>query len=246
AEITLDAQTVVAIERANADGTRVVRFDGDEPVGALLERLGEVPLPPYIGEAGRPYAQRYQTIFARVPGSVAAPTASLHFTPAVFVGLEARGVELARLVLDVGLGTFRPIASDSIDAHAMHEERFFIPEATAEAVARVRKAGGRIVAAGTTVLRALESAAAGNGRVHAGSGSTGLYVTPGYRFAVVDSLLTNFHFPRSTLLVLVAAFAGYERMTRAYQTALEGGYRFLSFGDAMLIRRSAERSSAGR
>lgn len=221
------------------DGPRVVRFDDGVDVGALLESHGELPLPPYVGvRAGDdPRAARYQTVFARVPGSVAAPTASLHFTTGILETLRAHGVVLAPLVLDVGIGTFRPMSGATVDEHVMHAERYAIPEETAAAVAAARHEGRRVVAAGTTVLRALEGAALANGTVRAGEGETELFVTPGFRFRVVDALLTNFHLPRSTLLVLVSAFAGYDRVRRAYLAAIEHRYRFFSFGDAMFVER---------
>jgi S-adenosylmethionine:tRNA ribosyltransferase-isomerase len=221
-----------------ADGPRVVRFDDGVDVGALLESHGEVPLPPYVGAGDPRRAERYQTVFARVPGSVAAPTASLHFTPEILETLRAQGAILAPLVLDVGIGTFRPMSGTTIDEHVMHAERYAIPVETARAVAAARREGRRVVAAGTTVLRALEGAAERDGVVHAGEGETELFVTPGFRFRVVDALLTNFHLPRSTLLVLIAAFAGYEATMDAYREAIAAGYRFFSFGDAMFVERA--------
>ena len=227
------------------DGPRVVRFDEGVDVGALLETHGEVPLPPYVktgsayGEMDRDVrAARYQTIFARVPGSVAAPTASLHFTDAVLAALRARNVVLAPLVLDVGIGTFRPLSGATIDGHVMHAERYAIPAATAAAVEAARRDGRRVIAAGTTVLRALEGAALHTGRIVAGEGETDVFVTPGFRFRIVDALLTNFHLPRSTLLVLVSAFAGYACVRSAYREAIAQRYRFFSFGDAMFVERS--------
>ena len=224
------------------DGPRVLRFDDAVDVGALLERYGEVPLPPYVGEGDAARAERYQTVFARVPGSVAAPTASLHFTDAVLAAVRARGVVLAPLVLDVGIGTFRPMSGATVDEHVMHAERYAIPKATARAVAAARAEGRRVIAAGTTVLRALEGAALRDGTVAAGEGETDLFVTPGFRFRVVDALLTNFHLPRSTLLVLVAAFAGYHPIRAAYRAAIDRRYRFFSFGDAMFVERSLSHS----
>ncbi|HEY0393338.1 MAG TPA: tRNA preQ1(34) S-adenosylmethionine ribosyltransferase-isomerase QueA [Candidatus Elarobacter sp.] len=221
-----------------ADGPRVVRFDDGVDVGALLVAHGELPLPPYVGAGDAARAERYQTVFARVPGSVAAPTASLHFTDEVLRALRARGVVLAPLVLDVGIGTFRPMSGTTIDDHVMHAERYAIPPETAQAVAAARRDGRRVIAAGTTVLRALEGAALRGGDAAAGEGETDLFVTPGFRFTVVDALLTNFHLPRSTLLVLVAAFAGYARVRHAYRDAIEHRYRFFSFGDAMFVERS--------
>jgi S-adenosylmethionine:tRNA ribosyltransferase-isomerase len=220
------------------DGPRVVRFDDGVDVGTLLETQGEVPLPPYVGPGDAARAARYQTVFARVPGSVAAPTASLHFTPEILAALRERGVVLAPLVLDVGIGTFRPMAGERIDEHVMHAERYAIPPETAAAVAAAKREGRRVIAAGTTVLRALEGAALADGTVPAGEGETALFVTPGFRFAVVDALLTNFHLPRSTLLVLVAAFAGHERTLAAYRAAIAAEYRFFSFGDAMFVEKS--------
>ena len=230
-----------------ADGPRIVRFDDGVDVGALLDAHGEVPLPPYValrqaqddkGMSDAERGERYQTVFARVPGSVAAPTASLHFTPAVLDALTARGVVLAPLVLDVGIGTFRPMSGATIDEHVMHAERYAIPEETAAAVAAAKREGRRVVAAGTTVLRALEGAALRDGQVHAGEGETALFVTPGFGFRIVDALLTNFHLPRSTLLVLVVAFAGYARVRHAYREAIERRYRFFSFGDAMFVEKA--------
>jgi S-adenosylmethionine:tRNA ribosyltransferase-isomerase len=218
-----------------ADGPRVVRFDDGVDVGALLEAHGEIPLPPYVGPGDAARAERYQTVFARVPGSVAAPTASLHFTPELLDALRARGVVIAPLVLDVGIGTFRPLGGATVDEHVMHAERYAIPAETAEAIAAAKREGRRVIAAGTTVLRALEGAALREGMVRPGEGETDLFVTPGFEFRVVDALLTNFHLPRSTLLVLVCAFAGYARVREAYQAAIAERYRFFSFGDAMFV-----------
>ncbi len=230
-------ETAAQVVGVLPDGPRVLRFDEGVDVGALLERHGEVPLPPYVGEGDPARGERYQTVFARVPGSVAAPTASLHFTEAVLDAVRARGVALAPLVLDVGIGTFRPMSGATIDEHVMHAERYAIPAETAAAVAAARREGRRVIAAGTTVLRALEGAALHDGSVPAGEGETALFVTPGFRFRVVDALLTNFHLPRSTLLVLVAAFAGYRATREAYRVAIRRGYRFFSFGDAMFVER---------
>jgi S-adenosylmethionine:tRNA ribosyltransferase-isomerase len=226
--------TVVAVL---PDGPRVLRFDDGVDVGALLEERGEVPLPPYVGSGDAARAERYQTVFARVPGSVAAPTASLHFTDELLAALRERGVVLAPLVLDVGIGTFRPMAGETIDEHVMHAERYAIPAETVAAIAAARRERRRVVAAGTTVLRALEGCALRDGELHAGEGETDLFVSPGFRFRIVDALLTNFHLPRSTLLVLVAAFAGYDRVRSSYRDAIEARYRFFSFGDAMFVER---------
>jgi S-adenosylmethionine:tRNA ribosyltransferase-isomerase len=228
----------VTIESVAADGRRIVRFDDDVDVAALLERAGELPLPPYVGPGDDVRAARYQTVFARIPGSVAAPTASLHFTDTVLRAIADRGVEIVRLTLDVGIGTFRPMKPGPIAAHQMHGERYTIPPETAAAVNRAHTEGRRVVAAGTTVVRALEGANAAAGSVPAGSGETDLFITPGFRFRVVDALLTNFHLPQSTLLVLVTAFIGHERTRAAYEAAIARDYRFFSFGDAMFAERT--------
>jgi len=209
-----------------------------ESFGRLIDVLGRVPLPPYIK---RPPAdpERYQTIYASVRGSAAAPTAGLHFTPAVFSRLEARGVKTARVTLHIGLDTFRPVREENLEDHRMHSEWFDIPAETAQAVADCRRRGAAVTACGTTVVRTLEAGADPErpGLVRPGSGETRLFIYPGYRFQVVDRLLTNFHLPRSTLLMLVAAFAGTDRIMSAYREAVRLRYRFYSFGDAMLIFR---------
>ena len=220
-----------------SDGIRHIRFDQTVSLPDLLERHGEMPLPKYVGPGDEARAARYQTMFARVPGSIAAPTASLHFTPRVVEALQSRGVEIAPLALDVGYGTFKPIEAERIADHVMHAERYAIPAATAAALETAKRQGRRVVAAGTTVLRALESAARESGTARAGEAETALFITPGFEFRVADALLTNFHLPASSLLVLVAAFAGYERIMRAYALAISERYRFYSFGDAMLIER---------
>lgn len=235
-EIGGAGMTIVSIE---SDGRRRIRFDDGVDIADFLERLGELPLPPYVGRGDAARDARYQTVFARVPGSVAAPTASLHFTEPLLAAIAAAGVEVVRLTLDVGIGTFRPMRDGAIDDHEMHAERFHIPLATADAVNAAKRDGRRVVAAGTTVLRALEgSAAVSGGTVSAGASETRLFVTPGFDFRVVDALLTNFHLPKSTLLVLVTAFAGYDRIRRAYDHAIEREYRFFSFGDAMFAERA--------
>jgi S-adenosylmethionine:tRNA ribosyltransferase-isomerase len=231
----------LTVESVEADGRRIVRFDDDVDIAALLERAGELPLPPYVGRGDAARAARYQTVFARIPGSVAAPTASLHFTDAVLGAIAEQGVEIVRLTLDVGIGTFRPMKPGPIAAHHMHGERYTIPAGTAAAVNRARTEGRRVVAAGTTVVRALEGAALAGGSVPAGSGETELFITPGFRFRVVDALLTNFHLPQSTLLVLVTAFIGYDRTRSAYAAAIDRDYRFFSFGDAMFAERAGPR-----
>lgn len=208
------------------------------PVLDVLEKHGQVPLPPYIA---RPVEtrdeERYQTVWSASPGAVAAPTAGLHFTPALLEALGAAGVRIEKITLHVGAGTFQPVRASSLNEHRMHEERYRIPEATAEAVEDTARGGGRVVAVGTTVVRALEAAACAEHRVLAGPGETALFITPGYRFRVVDALITNFHLPESTLLMLTCAFGGYRRVMEAYRSAVGGGYRFFSYGDACFIER---------
>ncbi|HSM98861.1 MAG TPA: tRNA preQ1(34) S-adenosylmethionine ribosyltransferase-isomerase QueA [Gallionella sp.] len=214
-----------------------LRFAAGENVLDLLERHGRLPLPPYITRAaGDEDEQRYQTVFASVAGAVAAPTAGLHFDEAMLQALRDKGVQIAYVTLHVGAGTFQPVRAEHIHEHAMHSERYEIPQATVDAIAQVRATGGRVIAAGTTSLRALESAAA-DGELLAGWNETNIFIVPGYRFKVVDVLLTNFHLPRSTLLMLVCAFGGMEEMLAAYRHAVEKEYRFFSYGDAMLIER---------
>lgn len=214
-----------------------LRFAGCDDVFALLERAGSVPLPPYIAHAPDPGdSTRYQTVYARVPGAVAAPTAGLHFDQALLGALKARGVVLAWLTLHVGAGTFQPVRVENIAEHRMHSEWYSLPQPTVDAIAATRASGGKVIAVGTTTLRALESAAA-DGELRAGSAETSIFIVPGYRLRVVDRLITNFHLPRSTLLMLVSAFAGSDNVRRAYQHAIEQRYRFFSYGDAMLIER---------
>ncbi len=210
-----------------------LRFPSDP--FALLAAHGHVPLPPYITHADEADDERrYQTVFARAPGAVAAPTAALHFDEAVLAALDARGIGRAAVTLHVGAGTFQPVRVERIDEHRMHSEWFEVPQATVEAIAAC---SGRIVAVGTTTLRALESAARG-GRVEAGARETDIFITPGFEFRVVDTLLTNFHLPKSTLLMLVSAFAGFERIRALYDHAVAERYRFFSYGDAMLLDRA--------
>jgi len=232
------AATVEAAARDH-DGARTVRFEGHRgELEAAFERLGAMPLPPYIH--GRlDDAERYQTLYARGDStSAAAPTAGLHFTPEVMKRLRARGVGWATVSLDIGLATFARIRSDDVNSHVMHEERFTLPPATAAAVERTRRDGGRVVSVGTTTLRVLETCATPAGTVTPASGVTRLFVRPGHEFQAVDALLTNFHQPRSSLLVLLAAFIGQAAWRNAYAHALRSGYRFLSFGDCMLCWRA--------
>jgi S-adenosylmethionine:tRNA ribosyltransferase-isomerase len=214
-----------------------LRFLDCDDVFALLEHAGSVPLPPYIThQPDAADAARYQTVYARERGAVAAPTAGLHFDAALFAALEARGVKLASLTLHVGAGTFQPVRVDNLAEHWMHSEWYSLPQTTVDAIRAARAGGHSVIAVGTTSLRALESAAAA-GELCAGSAETRLFIVPGYRFGVVDRLITNFHLPRSTLLMLVSAFAGMDNIRRAYRHAVEQRYRFFSYGDAMLIER---------
>jgi S-adenosylmethionine:tRNA ribosyltransferase-isomerase len=229
--------TALVVDVVDESGTRLVQFHTAR--GSFLDAvhaLGEVPLPPYItAELDDP--ERYQTVFAADERSAAAPTAGLHFSGELLDALQAAGVHLAKVELDIGLDTFRPISEDDPRDHRIHTEHFRVPPWTADAVNGARERGRRVVAVGTTAVRALESAwDEAAGLVGSAEGSTSLYIMPGYRFHAVDMLVTNFHVPRSTLLLLVSAFAGRELVMRAYRTAVEERYRFLSFGDAMLIR----------
>ncbi len=215
-----------------------LRFPGD--AAELIERHGRLPLPPYIERAAQTGDElRYQTVYAREKGSVAAPTAGLHFDPDLLARLDAAGMGRAFVPLHVGAGPFQPVRSEVLAEHQMHAERYFVPQATAAAIAAARSRGGRIVAVGTTSLRTLESAAA-DGDLRVGAGETALFITPGFRFRVADLLITNFHLPRSTLLMLVAAFGGLEECRAAYRHAVAAGYRFFSYGDAMLLHGKPE------
>jgi S-adenosylmethionine:tRNA ribosyltransferase-isomerase len=215
-----------------------LRFPAGEDLFALLERHGKLPLPPYIQRAaGDDDESRYQTVFAREPGSVAAPTAGLHFDEGVLARIAARGAKCAWLTLHVGAGTFQPVRVDDLGEHRMHRERYVIPQETVDAIAATRAAGGRVIAVGTTSMRALE-AAAQDGPLEAGSGETEIFILPGFRFQVVDALITNFHLPKSTLMMLVSAFAGMDGIRRAYAHAVAQRYRFFSYGDAMFLTRT--------
>ena len=232
-----DGGEVMPVE-ALGEGRWIVRFVPSLEL-ARLDRIGEVPLPPYVQRPdGSVPADRmdYQTVYAASPGAVAAPTAGLHFTEEILDGVRATGVELALLTLHVGLGTFRPVQVDQIEDHEMHDEWYHFSETASAAVNAALEAGRRVVCVGTTTVRALEGAlAAGNGTVAAGHGWTNIFITPGYEFRGLGAMLTNFHLPRSTLLMLVSAFAGRERVLAAYREAIAEGYRFFSYGDAMLI-----------
>ena len=238
-ELTVGAAPVsrVRIVGVEADGLRVVEALGGT-IESLLERHGQTPLPPYIRRFGAPTAEdreRYQTVYARPPGSIAAPTAGLHFTPGVLQALRLRGVEIFELTLHVGPGTFQPVKTETFEDHVVPPERAVIPPRVADAVNRARVEGRRVIAVGTTTTRALESAAGTDGTVRPLDAAATLTITPGYRMRVVNGLVTNFHLPRSSLLALVAALAGRELVLKAYGHAVRAGYRFYSYGDATLI-----------
>ncbi len=235
-ELAADARATV---RAREGRFFRLQFEGTGELHRWLERHGEVPLPPYITHApGVEDVERYQTVYARHRGAVAAPTAGLHFDQPMLDALAARGVACAFITLHVGAGTFQPVRTRVLAEHRMHAESYVIPPATAETLVQAKARGGRVVAVGTTTLRALESAADDGGSVRAGARETSLFVTPGYRFRVVNRLLTNFHLPKSTLLMLVSAFGGYDTIRRAYAHAVGDRYRFMSYGDAMLLERN--------
>lgn len=235
AEVTFGTEEMTAfIAEELPNGGRVVEFCYEGVFEEVLDRLGEMPLPPYI-KAKLEDKERYQTVYSREEGSAAAPTAGLHFTPRLLEEVQKRGVAVVFLTLHVGLGTFRPVKVSDIREHQMHSEFYRISTETAEILNKCRAGGGRIVAVGTTSCRTLETVADESGQVHAGSGWTDIFIYPGYRFKAVDSLLTNFHLPKSTLIMMISAFAGRDYVLNAYRQAVEERYRFFSFGDAMLI-----------
>jgi S-adenosylmethionine:tRNA ribosyltransferase-isomerase len=226
------------IERSEAGW--LVRIESEDGrIDDALERVGRPPLPPYIRRdaqaAQHDDRERYQTVYASRPGAIAAPTAGLHFTNELLAELESAGAERAFVTLHVGLGTFQPVSVERVEEHRLHEESFELPPSTARAVAAARRRGSRVVAVGTTVVRTLESSSIGEGLVEPRNGRSALFIYPGFRFRVVDAMITNFHLPRSTLLMLVSAFAGRERILEAYREAVDRDYRFYSYGDAMLI-----------
>ncbi|MBO6109226.1 MAG: tRNA preQ1(34) S-adenosylmethionine ribosyltransferase-isomerase QueA [Eubacterium sp.] len=216
------------------DGNRLVKFTYDGIFEEVLDKLGEVPLPPYIKHT-LDDRERYQTVYARYDGSAAAPTAGLHFTEELFASLKAKGVEVCDVTLHVGLGTFRPVKTDDVKNHHMHSEWYRVSEDQAEKINAAKQRGGRIICVGTTSCRTIESSADDNGKLLAGEGETDIFIYPGYRFKLMDALITNFHLPESTLLMLVSAFSDREFILRAYEEAVRERYRFFSFGDAMLI-----------
>lgn len=226
----LSAEVVEILE----DGKRLIRFIADGIFIEILSEIGSMPLPPYITERLTD-AERYQTVYSRVNGSAAAPTAGLHFTPELLDKLQAKGVHIERVLLHVGLGTFRPVKEDDLSGHIMHSEYMRVTPETAQNINRIRQNGGRIVAVGTTSVRTLETASDDSGVLHEYDGETSIFIHPPYKFKCVDALITNFHLPESTLIMLVSAFAGYDNTMNAYKKAVEERYRFFSFGDAMLI-----------
>lgn len=227
----LKAEVLETVE----EGNRLIRFEYEGIFEEVLDRLGEMPLPPYITHKLKD-KDRYQTVYAKFEGSAAAPTAGLHFTRELLARIEEKGVETAYVTLHVGLGTFRPVKEENVLEHHMHSEYYQITEEAAEKINRTKSAGGRVVCVGTTSCRTVESAADGQGRVRPGCGNTEIFIYPGYRFKVLDALITNFHLPESTLVMLVSALAGREHVLEAYQEAIRERYRFFSFGDAMLVK----------
>lgn len=232
--ILLGENISVRILGHGSEGTRICSFPAGLDVASFIERCGNVPLPPYIKNTSVD-PERYQTVYARLNGSVAAPTAGLHFTPSLLSEISAMGVEIGTITLNVGLGTFQPVKTTDIRRHRMHSEECFIPKETADLVRRVKSSGGKVIAVGTTVVRALESRTKENGDVAHGPFSTSAFFYPGYRFKTVNAMITNFHLPRSSLIMLVSAFAGLDLTMMAYREAVNEKYRFYSFGDAMLI-----------
>jgi len=236
--IIFDEELEGIVKGYAGEGKRLVEFNvkGNKDFMEKLEEVGHIPLPPYIEREERPEdKEKYQTVFAQKPGAVAAPTAGLHFTKELLEKLKSKGVIIKTVTLHVGPGTFKPVKVEKVEEHKMDYETYNVPEETAEEINRAKSEGRRVVAVGTTVVRTLESAADEKGKVKAGEDSTNLFIYPGYKFKVIDALITNFHLPRSTLIMLVSAFAGRERILNAYREAVKEGYRFYSYGDAMFI-----------
>ena len=229
-----DGELTATVEKVVEGGNRIVRFHYEGVFLEVLERLGKMPLPPYIKEELLD-SERYQTVYSRELGSAAAPTAGLHFTKELLAEIEAMGVKVCFVTLHVGLGTFRPVKEDEIENHDMHSEFCMVPEETSRVVTETKAAGGRVIAVGTTSCRTLESFALSDGTLPVSSGWTNIFIYPGYKFKCIDALITNFHLPESTLIMLVSALAGRENILNAYKTAVEERYRFFSFGDAMCI-----------
>ncbi|HHT36478.1 MAG: tRNA preQ1(34) S-adenosylmethionine ribosyltransferase-isomerase QueA [Candidatus Wallacebacter cryptica] len=235
--VIADSLSATVVSETNVGG-RIVEFEYVGDFEAILESLGETPLPPYI-KAKLEDKERYQTIYAKEKGSAAAPTAGLHFTPALLEEIKQMGVKIVPLILHVGLGTFRPVKSEHVEEHRMHSEYYRLSKESAAVINQRRAEGGRVIAVGTTVVRTLETLAE-SGKVKAGSGWTDIFIYPGYQFEVVDGIITNFHLPQSSLLMLVSAFAGSDLIKEAYKTAVQNRYRFFSFGDAMLLADNKE------
>ena len=230
-----DGELTAVVREVREDGNRVVEFRYEGIFLEVLERLGKMPLPPYIKEELQDQ-ERYQTVYSKVNGSAAAPTAGLHFTPELLERVQAMGVKVGYVTLHVGLGTFRPVKEDEITDHTMHSEYCVIPQETADLINKTKKNGRRVICVGTTSCRTIESQAAEDGTMRASAGWTDIFIYPGYKFKVLDALVTNFHLPESTLIMLVSALAGREHVLAAYQQAVEERYRFFSFGDAMFIQ----------
>jgi len=222
------------VTRVQEDGNRLIRFTYEGVFFTLLDQIGQMPLPPYIKEKLRD-KERYQTVYSKEVGSAAAPTAGLHFTPELLDKLKNKGIEIGYVTLHVGLGTFRPVSADIITDHKMHAEHYYMPDCTAQLIKRTKARGGRVIAVGTTSCRTIESVAQREGCFRESSGWTDIFIYPGYQFQGVDALITNFHLPESTLIMLVSALAGRENVLRAYQEAVREKYRFFSFGDAMFV-----------
>ena len=229
-----DGILTAEVTEVKDDGNRIVDFNCDENFFAALDKIGQMPLPPYITEELKD-KERYQTVYSNELGSAAAPTAGLHFTEELMERIRAKGVKIAYVTLHVGLGTFRPVKVDDVTKHKMHSEHYEIPEETARLINETKQNGGRVIAIGTTSCRTLESVATQYGEIKPCDGFTDIFIYPGYEFKVLDGLVTNFHLPESTLIMLVSAFAGYDNIMNAYQIAVKEKYRFFSFGDAMVI-----------
>lgn len=229
-----DGSLRATVEDIADEGTRIVRFEYEGVFESVLDELGSMPLPPYIKETLQD-KERYQTVYSKHSGSAAAPTAGLHFTPELLEDIRAMGVEIAYITLHVGLGTFRPVKMESIEEHQMHSEFYTIDQSEADKINLAKSQGNRVIAVGTTSCRTLETAADTTGRLHASSGWTDIFIYPGYKFKLVDAIITNFHLPESTLIMLVSAFSTREQVLRAYNEAVSEGYRFFSFGDSMFI-----------
>lgn len=234
--IFCDGKLTAKVLDKTESGERLIQFENNDDLMGLLDKFGKPPLPPYIKrEVDQKDKERYQTVYAKNDGAVAAPTAGLHFTNSLFERLKAKDINSVELTLHVGLGTFQPVKSENIEEHHIHSESFNVPASVADKINHTKSNGGKIIAVGTTSVRALESSADADGNVNANSGSTDIFIYPGYKFRAVDMMITNFHLPKSTLLMLVSAFAGRELIMQAYHEAVEQKYRFFSYGDAMLI-----------